>query len=421
MQISELMTRTEQTPGNQRPNRREGNTHGMKKIVHSRLHLCMVALAIFAGISLFVGSVSAVTELDASAGRNVYVSSMTNSPSVFFTGDKGTVTVYVTNGNANQTVSVNHASFGDNNIQRTSGTYDASSTIGPLQTRSYTFSVIARSNDGTYYPTFSLSYFGAFSIWQQVDFKVDNTPLFMGVTDMPDTFSQGRKDTISVQIANPRMNDVNNVILEVSGADAAIMPTKNFIGTLASGQSTTVNFTVIPDQPTILTLNVDYNNGDNVHNVTTSLPVEFVTDKKDASPVLTNLKVTKENGIYHVTGDVTNAGLLTANGVTVTSLSPAVPQDPFRSYIIGALKPDDFGSFEVTFTADDVTSTPLQLSYKDKDGNVITSQQRISLAEANASTQQAVQPGYLPVIVIVIVIALAGGGGYLYLKKRKNQ
>jgi hypothetical protein len=398
----------------------KANRNDPEKILHAPLKWFILVFAVFVGFSFCANVVYAETVPDVSSGRNVYVSDMTFNPAAFFTGDKGTVTVYVTNGNADQTVTVNHASFGDSNIQRTSGTYDASSTIGPLQTRSYSFSVIAKGDDGVYYPTFSLSYFGSFSIWQQADVKVDNTPLVVSVTGMPDTFSEGRKDTVSVQIANPRTNDVNNVILEVSGPHATVMPPKNFIGTLAPGQSTTVNFTVTPDQTTTLTLDVDYNNGDNVHTVTTTLPVTFATDKKDASLALTNIKVTTENGIYQVTGDVTNAGLQTANGVTVTSLSPAVPQDPFRSYIIGALKPDDFGSFEVTFAAEDATSTPLQLSYKDKDGNVITSQQRISLLDANTSPQNAGGPGYLPALGILAIIALAGGG-YLYVKKRKSR
>jgi hypothetical protein len=398
----------------------KANRSDPEKILHAPLKWFILVFAVFFGFSFCANAVYAETVPDVSSGRNVYVSDMTFNPAAFFTGDKGTVTVYITNGNADQTVTVNHASFGDSNIQRTSGTYDASSTIGPLQTRSYSFSVIAKGDDGVYYPTFSLSYFGSFSIWQQADVKVDNTPLVVSVTGMPDTFSEGRKDTVSVQIANPRTNDVNNVILEVSGPHATVMPPKNFIGTLAPGQSTTVNFTVAPDQTTTLTLDVDYNNGDNVHTVTTTLPVTFATDKKDASLALTNIKVTTENGIYQVTGDVTNAGLQTANGVTVTSLSPAVPQDPFRSYIIGALKPDDFGSFEVTFAAEDATSTPLQLSYKDKDGNVITSQQRISLLDANTSPQNAGGPGYLPALGILAIIALAGGG-YLYVKKRKSR
>ena len=150
-------------------------------------------------------------------------------------------------------------------------------------------------------------------------------------------------------------------------------------------------------------------------------PSYFPRIKRLANLVLSNIEVTTTNGVYHVKGDVTNAGLLTANGATITSLTPAVPQDPYRSNVIGALKPDDFGSFELTFSADGVTSVPLQLSYKDKDGNVITSEQHVSLTGATSTdAKTASQPGLLPVIGVVIVIALVCGG-YLYMKKRKNQ
>ena len=55
--------------------------------------------------------------------------------------------------------------------------------------------------------------------------------------------------------------------------------------------------------------------------------------------------------------------------------------------MIGTLKPDDFGSFEITFTAPDgTTSVPLQQSYKDNDGNVITSVQNIDLTQATTQT-----------------------------------
>lgn len=393
---------------------------GAKKDACIPLRWGIVILAVFGAVIFFTSPVYATGELDAYAGRNVYISGMNYNPAVFFTGDTGTYTVFVTNGNSDQTVSVNHATFGDGDIRRTSGTYDATSTIGPLQTRSYTFSVVADADNGIYYPTFSLSYFGSFSIWQEASVQVDNTPLIVVVTDMPDTFSQGRKDTVHVQIANPRNNEVNNVILEVSGAQATIMPAANYIGKLAPGESIRVNFTVVPEQPTTLELNVKYSNGDNIHNVAMSQPVAFVMDKKEANPIITNVKVTVQDGVYDVTGDVTNAGLQTANGVTVTSMTPAVPTDPFRSYIIGALKPDDFGSFEITFSADDATTVPLELSYKDKDGNVITSQQWVSLTGAETSTEESDLTTYILEIGIIVAICLAAGG-YFILKKRKNR
>ena len=87
---------------------------------------------------------------------------------------------------------------------------------------------------------------------------------------------------------------------------------------------------------------------------------------------------------------------------------------------MGVLKPDDFGSFEVTFSAEASASIPVQLSYKDADGNVITSQQIINLATATSSDQNTAQPSVLPIVGVIIVIALAGGG-YLYMRKRKAE
>jgi hypothetical protein len=165
-------------------------------------------------------------------------------------------------------------------------------------------------------------------------------------------------------------------------------------------------------------MNVDYDNGDNDHTINTTLPIQFTTDKMQADPVMSNIVVALNNGTYDITGDLTNAGLSNANGVTVTSLSPAVPQEPDRNYVIGTLKPDDFGSFELTFTVPEgTTSVPLQQSFRDSNGNIITSIQNIDLTQA--ATQKDSQPSMLPLVVIVIIVL--GAGGYLYMKKRKNQ
>jgi hypothetical protein len=133
------------------------------------------------------------------------------------------------------------------------------------------------------------------------------------------------------------------------------------------------------------------------------------------------VKVKLDNGVYDVTGDITNAGLTTANSVSVTALSPAVPRDPFQSYVIGALKPDDFGSFEVTFSANGAASNPLQISYKDTDGNIVTTQHTVIISNAASSESANLSGGsaLLPAIGLVIVIGIFGA--YLYLKRKKAQ
>jgi len=370
------------------------------------------------GFLVLPASADAITDA-VQAANNVYVSNYTIDPAVLFTGDTATVTFYVTNGNTNESVMVNHATFGDDDIHLISGSYDTNVNIGPLQTKSFVFSIGTDKSAGTYYPSFSLSFVAGNGMYSKTPVKVDNKPLVITVTDQPDAFTQGVKETISVQISNPRDNDAKNVILEATGNDVTLTPSKTYIGYLAAGASTLVNLTVTPNSPTSLFMNVDYDNGDNDHTINTTLPIQFTTDKMQADPVMSNIVIALNNGTYDLTGDLTNAGLSNANGVTVTSLSPAVPQEPDRNYVIGTLKPDDFGSFELTFTVPEGTTiVPLQQSFKDSNGNIITSIQNIDLSQA--TTQTGSQPSILPALAVILIIVL-GVGGYLYMKKRKNQ
>jgi hypothetical protein len=369
-----------------------------------------------------IGSVMAQQTPDSlAAASNVYVSNVTFDPGTFFTDDTGTVMVYVTNSNPDTSVVVNHATFGDKNILLTSSPYDTSANIGPLQTQPFTFSVVANAPDGTYFPTFSLSFVEANSLYYRATAEVDNTPLELTIVEKPDAFTQGKKKTISLQVANPRKNDVRNVVLDISGAGITATPSKIFIGNVASGAKVPVNFTVTPDQESQIILTVTYNNGNNPHKVTTDIPVTFGIDKMQANPVVSNVQVTSSGGIYHVTGDVNNAGLETANTVTVTSVSPAVPQDPYKTYVVGALKPDDFGSFEVTFSANGTASIPLQLSFKDTNGNQYSTLQEVQISTPATSSQNSGGSNLLfPAIAIIIVIGACIGGWFFYVRRNKK-
>ena len=369
-----------------------------------------------------IGSVTAFqTPESIIAAGNVYVSNITFDPGTFFTDDAGTVTVYVTNGNSDQSVVLNHVTFGDKNILLTSSPYDSSTNIGPLQNQQFAFSVSANAPEGTYYPTFSLSFRDADSLYSRAVVRVDNTPLELTIIDKPDAFTKDKKKTIFVQVANPRKNDVRSVILDVSGTGVGATPDKIFIGNVAPGSKSQVNFTVTPELETPLILTVTYNNGNNPHKVRMYLPITFGIDKMEAKPVISNVQVKSEGGIYHVTGDVNNAGLETANTVMVTSLSPAVPQDPYKTYVVGALKPDDFGSFEVTFSANSTTTIPLQLSFKDSDGNLYTSVQDVKISALAANSTAGGGPNLLfPIIAAVIVIGACIGGWYFYVRRNNK-
>jgi hypothetical protein len=383
--------------------------------------MCWIFLLLAVTLGILVLPTSAnPTPYSLSADSNVYVSNITYYPGAFFTGDSGTVTYQITNGNTNTSMVVNHATVIDPDIRQTSTSYDASSNLGALQTRPFTFSLTTNAGDGDYYPTFSLSFQDGESLHYQGLVQVDNRPLVMTTQDQPDAYTKGMKNTISVQIANPRSDDVNNVIFSVSSNDATLTPSQTYIGDLPSGTMTLINFTVTPNAPTTLDLVVDYDNGDNPHTINSTLPIQFTTDKQQADPVMSNIVITGNGTVYTVNGDSTNAGLSNANGVTVTAISPAIPEDPYQNYVIGTLKPDDFGSFELTFTVPEgTTSIPLQQSFKDSDGNVITSTQDIDLTTAQQASQSNAGPGMLPVLVVAIIVI--GAGGYLYLKKIRKQ
>ncbi|MFA4826316.1 MAG: LPXTG cell wall anchor domain-containing protein [Methanoregula sp.] len=394
-----------------------GITH---KIGNRSARILLIAGTLLA-ICLFVGTASAIATTESMAvSAKVYVSNVTYDPGSFYDGDKAIVDIQVTNGNTDTGIVINHAQLSDDTIRIVSRPYDTSSNIGPGQTRDYIFEVTADGKEGYYYPTFSLSFLESDSLYYRTFVEIDNSLPELTFIEKPDTFSAGKKDKIYAKISNPRSNAVENVIVDITGTGTTINPSEIFIGTINAGGNVLVNFSVTPQQQTDLTLKVTYDNGDNTHTMSESLPLIFGENKKQADPKVNNIKITKVGTVYHVTGDVTNAGLETANAVTITSGSPATAQDPYKNYVVGVLKPDDFGSFEVSFSTESTTSIPLQMSYKDTDGNVITSQQNINLATATSSDTNTAQPSILPIIGVIIVIALVGGG-YLYLRKRKAE
>jgi hypothetical protein len=192
-----------------------------------------------------------------------------------------------------------------------------------------------------------------------------------------------------------------------------------YIGEIAAGKSATVNFTVTPAMEVPLVFALQYENGDNVHTAAQDLPIAFVPDKKSADPIISNLQVRLTGQTYDVTGDVTNAGLKVANSVTVTSLAPAVPQDPYKVYVVGGLNPNDFSSFEVTFTVpQNVQTIPLQISYKDEDGNVFVSETPVRLSVAPVETAGSGEFPLLFTLILVGIIAVIGVLTYRYWRAK---
>lgn len=381
----------------------------------------VLALLLIAGCVVTAGAYETPESIVA-AGK-VYVANTSYDPAVFFSGDVGTATIVVTNGNTDQGVVVNHAALSEVNhkIRITDGISQNSVQIGPGKSQSFTFTVTAEGSEGFYYPTFSLSFRDADSLFSKQLLQIDDTPLILTVIDKPDAYTLGKKKTVYMQVANPRKNQIKNTVLELSGDGADFTPSRVFVGNIGPGEKIPVNFSVTPGKEAPLLLTLNYDNGDNPHTVSLELPVTFGSDKKAADPVMSNVQVKNEAGIWHVTGDVNNAGLETANTVVVTSLAPAVPQDPYKVYVVGALKPDDFGSFEVTCTADNLDAIPVRLSYKDADGNVYDTVQDVKISSSDIKAQTGGSgPPIIPIAAGIVLLLVFVGGWVYYLRRNKK-
>ncbi|MDO9034310.1 MAG: hypothetical protein Q7U51_03795, partial [Methanoregula sp.] len=136
-------------------------------------------ILLFAGtlltICTLIGTVSAMeTTESVAAAAKVYVSNVTYDPGSMYDGDKGIVHITVINGNTDTAIIFNHAQLTDDTIRTVSRSYDTSSNIGPGKSRDYFFEVIANGKEGYYYPTFSISFLEAGSLYYRTFAEIDN-------------------------------------------------------------------------------------------------------------------------------------------------------------------------------------------------------------------------------------------------------
>lgn len=376
--------------------------------------LICVLLVINAGAAT---TTSTTVDPQTAAGQ-LSVTKVTLDPEVFYEGDTGTIALEVTN-NGPDSVAIHRATFYDDNIEVAGNPYEASTSIGGGNKMIFTYTVVADAPEGIYYPVFSISFRDAGSLRYPVKVQVENAPLSVSVLEKPDTFSAGKKEQVRLLIGNPRDNAVNGINVIANGSGFDITPASYFVGTLDSDRSVIVPFTVTPSGSGDLVFQVNYKNGINPRETTLTLPVTLLDSKKQARPVISNIQEKSDaDGTIHITGDVTNAGLEAAKSVIITAASPAVPVDPYKSYVVGGLEPDDFSSFEVTFTAGNATAIPVHVTYRDSDGNLYTEISYVDIS-SKLPAKVADSPLPLPVIALLIGIAVVIGGIIWYSWRKR--
>ncbi|MDK2989624.1 MAG: hypothetical protein PWR16_1153 [Methanoculleus sp.] len=347
------------------------------------------------------------------------MTSVAIDPAVLMPGDAGTITVAVQN-TGPSTVPLGGARLYEDGVVPTGEPYLSVGDLGAGLNRTFTFAVRADAPNGTYYPRFSLDLRENGTLSHPVPVRVDGTPLSASVAAKPDAFAAGRTAEITIRVGNPRPNAASGVQVVPQGGNFSATPSSAFLGALAPDGSGTVVFNLTPAAETDVTFRVVWRNGINTHTADLVLPVAFGEDRRQADPVITNVEVAAEGGIYRATGDVMNAGLEPARSVLVTPGAPATPVDPFRVYVVGTLDPDDISTFEVTFEADaGVTEVPLVVEYRDDDGNPYSVERPISLE--NRTREEGADAGLpAPAVAAVALVVIAALVALWYIRRRRR-
>lgn len=331
-------------------------------------------LVIMVVLTLFTGIAAADDDSDTSY-TYVTVTGVEYDPEVFMPYDTGTITVTVKN-TGDESVAVSRAELYSSDIKiLNEDSYDTVGAIGAGNSMSFTFTVTADSKSGIYYPRFYLDFKGSNSLSYNIPLKVDDTGLSISVIDAPDSWQEDVSEDITIRVGNPGESTADGVIVYASGDGIETSETSFFVGALEPNEYMDITFEVTPSKETTLELSADWKNGMNSHTSQAEVSVKFGDDKTGADMIINNVEVSGGT----VTGDVSNAGLEDAYSVIVTVGSPAEPSEPYKQYVLGSLEPDDFSSFEVTYTmAGSGSAFPLIITWKDENGNSFSSEYTVS-------------------------------------------
>jgi hypothetical protein len=319
------------------------------------------------------------------AASLVYVSSVNIDPVVFYPYEQGTITVTLMN-SGTASVGLSHPDILSNKIHViNTDTWSTMSFIGPGSPLTYTFLVTADPSDGTYFPLFTVGTQDGGSIHYPLTIKVDSRDIRASISEKPDNFSLSKTDTVNLSIINPRDGIITNVLVTPTGTGVDVSPSEKYISSLNGGSSVDIPFSITPHQQSDLTFHISYQNGDNEHKQDFVLPLNIGEDKTAAVPVINNVAVTSLGSSYKLTGDVNNAGVTDAKAMVLTVGAPAKAIEPYAQYSIGSLASDDFSSFDLTFSSNDLSSVPVVISWKDANGNSFSVTKNLDLRSSASS------------------------------------
>jgi hypothetical protein len=351
----------------------------MKKLSSLFSIIFLLLLAATASAATLTATSDSTSNTAQDAASLVYVSSVKIDPEVFYPYEQGTISVTLANSGTSSVGLSNPDILSEKIHIMNKDSWNTMSFIGPGSTITYSFLVKADPPDGTYFPLFTVGAQNAGSIHYPITIKVDSADIQTSISQKPDNFALSTKDTVTLNIINPRSAAIKNIIITPTGQGIDVSPSQKYVSILNGQSSVEIPFSVTPNQQSSLNFHISYQNGDNDHTADIVLPIILGDNKKAAIPVVNNVELASSGTSYTLTGDVNNAGLTDAKSMIVTVGAPAKAVEPYAQYAIGSLAADDFSSFEITFTTTDLSSVPLVITWKDNDGNSFSITKNLNL------------------------------------------
>ncbi|WAI01775.1 COG1361 family protein [Methanogenium organophilum] len=396
--------------------------------MNHRICIALLVLAALCGIA------AAATDSVSDASSQISVTGITKSPETLMPGDQGFITVTITN-SGDESASIDRVKLYTNDLTVVNdNAYDVVGDIGAGNSMEFSFMVEAGPAEGIFYPAFYIDFGSSGSLRSSIPVIVEDTTPQVSLLGVPETFTEGKTVDITVLVGNPREGKLSAITITPVTDGIKSDQTSYFVGNLEQDESAEVTFAITPEEEGDLSFEVSYRNGVNEHTTTVSTPMTFGTDKTSAVLVVNEVSVSSSGSTATVSGDVTNAGLEDAYSVMVTVGDPATPANPNPVAVLGALEPDDFSGFEVTYTMQGAGQVPVLVTYKDEDGNIYEEEFYVTGSSGTATTDgdgtstapdfAAGGPGgdrnplgsmgsgfaQIPVIPIIFVLLIIGGG-----------
>ncbi|MDY6931301.1 MAG: hypothetical protein SVJ22_05240 [Halobacteriota archaeon] len=343
-------------------------------------------------------------------------------PEVLMKGDRGTIGITIKNTAKNpiqvsamdptvymMSADIKSVELISRDLKILNDNYYNVGELGAGESLLFTFEIEADVPDGIYFPRIYVDLASTEDISYQVPVRVDSTPITLALLDIPKSIPQNERSEVKIGVSNTRPNSVGGVSVIPKGDNILITPSKYFIGEIEVNEMDSASFNITPHSDEIKNIHFDviYRNGDNWDSETLIVPIN-IGEGKEAEILLTGVSVDRSVGLnsYVITGELDNIGTDVAGSILIKTeyTSGVEPIQPYKSYFVGTLEVDDFGSFELHMRlSGDVTEVPVIIQYRDSDGDLKTLREEIPI-EFNEVVEEELSEWWIVFIICIIAI-----------------